>query len=598
MMRLPATVRLLLLLSSMLMGTAVAANYVDPLAPLETSSPSATFQSFLDEAREIENDYSSYLAHKTAAKAAALTHRADRLRRLMDLESFPPATKDKIGGAAIGFLIDILARLPAVPAGEIPGSAGRDWEKLPGKWSVPGSEISIVRVDQGPHAGEYLFSAETIRQLPKFHALIIGQPPLRPVAYENWHRTQVGLTGPIFPDHLLRALPASAHRTVLDTPLWKVVVTLLFGLGAVAISALWGLLVRRITRDARPVERLCGQLTPPLLLAALIYSADAFIKTEVNNSGAFATGEEIAAAILIYAAFARAAWVGCFLVVEAIIAAPHIPEDSYDAHLLRLAARLAAVVAAGGILLYGANQIGVPALGLLASVGIGGVAIALASQSTIENLFGGLSIFADRPFRVGDFIRYGGSGGSVEAIGPRSSRIRGLDGTLTTVPNGDLAKMHITNLSMRDKSLFQHVLGLRYETSPEQFEWLLTELRRVLAAHEMVENSSVSPRVALTGFGSSSINLEVRAHVLTSDSTAFLNIQGQLLLDVMRAVEKAGTGFAFPSHTAYLARDTGMDEIAKSRIEEEIRARRPAPDAPRDTGSDPCAPPRQGRSAV
>ena len=93
------------------------------------------------------------------------------------------------------------------------------------------------------------------------------------------------------------------------------------------------------------------------------------------------------------------------------------------------------------------------------------VALALAAQSTVENLFGGVSLFADRPFRIGDYIQYGASSGTVEAIGPRSARIRGLDGTLATVPNSDLAKMHIVNFSLRNKCLFRHVLGLRYETS-------------------------------------------------------------------------------------------------------------------------------------
>ena len=205
----------------------------------------------------------------------------------------------------------------------------------------------------------------------------------------------------------------------------------------------------------------------------MIYVSTWFIRTQVNVSGDFGIGESIAATIGLYVAAAWAAWIACFFVVEAIIASPCIPNNSYDAHLLRLTARLAAVLAAGAVLVYGANDIGIPALGLLAGLGVGGVALALASQSTVENLFGGVSIFADRPFRVGDFIRFGDESGTVEAVGPRSSRVRGLDGTLTTVPNGDLAKMHVTNFSMRNKCLFLHTVGLRYETSPDQFEWLL-----------------------------------------------------------------------------------------------------------------------------
>ncbi|MEQ8699660.1 MAG: mechanosensitive ion channel family protein, partial [Bauldia litoralis] len=146
-----------------------------------------------------------------------------------------------------------------------------------------------------------------------------------------------------------------------------------------------------------------------------------------------------------------------------------------------------------------------------------------------------------------------------------------------TVPNGDLAKMHIINYTRRDKCLFLHTLGLRYETSPEQFEWVMDALRQRLRDHPMVEHAHGMPRVALTSFGDSAINIELRAYILTADYSEFLAIQGKLILDIMRIVETAGTGFAFPSQTAYLARDTGIDEATKGRIEEEIRQRHGAP---------------------
>ena len=293
-----------------------------------------------------------------------------------------------------------------------------------------------------------------------------------------------------------------------------------------------------------------------------------------QSFGDFATARSFFAAVVLYVAAAWAAWKACFFLVEAIIASPTIPDGSYDAHLLRLAARILAFLAAGTVVVYGASDIGIPALGLIAGLGVGGFALAFASQSTVENLFGGISIFADRPFRVGDFIHYGASGGTVEYVGLRSSRIRALDGTLVTVPNGDLAKMHITTLSRRNKCLFMHTLGLRYETSPTQFEWLLGELRQLMAAHPTIEKSPGYPRVVLSGFGNSSIDVEIRAYVLTSDFALFLQIQKNLILDIIRLVGAAGTGFAFPSQTTYLARDNGIDEPARARIEEEMLTRR------------------------
>ena len=185
-----------------------------------------------------------------------------------------------------------------------------------------------------------------------------------------------------------------------------------------------------------------------------------------------------------------------------------------------------------------------------------------------------MSLFVDRPFRIGDFIQYGPNAGIVEGIGPRSSRLRGLDGTLTTVPNGDLAKLHIVNYSVRNKCLFLQVIGLRYETTRLQLEWLLETMRRRLASHPLVEEGGGMPRVRLTGFGASSIDIEVRAHVLTRDFSAFLETQEELLLGLQDVIEEAGTGFAFPSQTLYLGRDAGLDDSARDRAEKAALANR------------------------
>src|SRR5690348_15839060 len=136
----------LLVLSVVLAALPAIADTTNPLQPIDTSSPSSTFQSFMSEAGKIESEYTDYLANKTAAKAAALVFSVNRMRRLFDLSPLAPAIREKAGGAAFGYLVDILARLPEVPAAGIPGAPGRDWGKLPAKWSIPGSEIQIARV--------------------------------------------------------------------------------------------------------------------------------------------------------------------------------------------------------------------------------------------------------------------------------------------------------------------------------------------------------------------------------------------------------------------------------------------------------------------
>jgi small-conductance mechanosensitive channel len=137
-------------------------------------------------------------------------------------------------------------------------------------------------------------------------------------------------------------------------------------------------------------------------------------------------------------------------------------------------------------LALGAQRLGVPIYGIVAGLGVGGLAIAMAAQPTVENLIGGLSLFADKPIRVGDVCRYGSDEGTIEAIGIRSTRIRGSDRALTTMPNTALSKMPLVSLSQRDQMLIQSVIHLRYETSSEQLCHLLIKIREALLGHPKI----------------------------------------------------------------------------------------------------------------
>ena len=120
-----------------------------------------------------------------------------------------------------------------------------------------------------------------------------------------------------------------------------------------------------------------------------------------------------------------------------------------------------------------------------------------------------MTLYADKPFEVGEFVGFGTDNGTVEDIGPRSTRIRKMNGTLLTVPNSDIVQARISNFTKRDNALFLHVIGLRYETTLEQIEWLLGHLRAGLREHPKVEVDEDMPRVRLAAFGASSIDIEV-----------------------------------------------------------------------------------------
>jgi MscS family membrane protein len=181
---------------------------------------------------------------------------------------------------------------------------------------------------------------------------------------------------------------------------------------------------------------------------------------------------------------------------------------------------------------------------ILAGLGVGGLAVALAAQKTIENLFGGISVIGDRPVLVGDFCRFGNRVGTVTHIGLRSTRIRTLDRTVVSVPNGQFSAMELENFSERDKMWFHQVLSLRRDTTAEQMRRVLSSVREVLKQNPKVEIGSLPVR--FVGIGQYSLDIEIFAYVLTPDFDEFLGLQQELLLELMRAVERAGTGLAVP----------------------------------------------------
>jgi MscS family membrane protein len=219
----------------------------------------------------------------------------------------------------------------------------------------------------------------------------------------------------------------------------------------------------------------------------------------------------------------------------------------------------------------------------LAGLGIGGIAVAFAAQKTLENLFGGVSLLGDEVIRIGDVCRFGDRVGTVEDISLRSTRIRTPDRTELSIPNGSLATLNVENLSRRDKILFNTKLGLRYETSPDQMRYVLAQVRRLLYEHPKVETEGARNR--FIAFDQSSLTLEIFSYILTRDFDQFLAIREDILLRIMDIVDAAGTGFAFPSQTVYLGRDTGVDKEKAERVARQVQKWResnqlPFPDFP------------------
>jgi MscS family membrane protein len=230
--------------------------------------------------------------------------------------------------------------------------------------------------------------------------------------------------------------------------------------------------------------------------------------------------------------------------------APWTKVNAGLAGLLPLGRKIGKVVLLALGLVAVLNELGFQVASLLAGLGIGGIALALAAQKTVENLFGSVAIGVDQPFRVGDFVRIEDVTGTVETIGMRSTRVRTLDRTLVTFPNGKLADTRAESFAVRDRLRLLANLGLDYATTAAQMRTVLREVEAALRAHPKIWPDAVVVR--FNDLKESTLNVEVVAWFQTTDWNEFTAIRQELFLRFMEIVEQAGTTFAFPTRTVHL----------------------------------------------
>ncbi len=200
--------------------------------------------------------------------------------------------------------------------------------------------------------------------------------------------------------------------------------------------------------------------------------------------------------------------------------------------------------------IYIIQTLGYSISGVVAGLGIGGIAVAMASKDALANLFGSIMIISDRPFKVGDWIKVGDDEGIVEQIGFRSTRIRTFPKTQVTVPNAVIANSSINNFSRMPKRRVKMSVGVTYETTADQMEKLVENIRDLLKNHADVDSDFIM--VNFTDFGTSSLDILVYYFTGTTEWARHLQVRQAVNLAIMRLIEESGLSIAFPSRTVYL----------------------------------------------
>ncbi len=207
------------------------------------------------------------------------------------------------------------------------------------------------------------------------------------------------------------------------------------------------------------------------------------------------------------------------------------------------------------LLLVALDNLGINVSALVTSLGIGGIAIALAVQNVLGDLFASLSIVLDQPFVVGDFIVTGEHMGTVEHIGLKTTRVRSLSGEQLVFANSDLLKSRIHNYKRMDERRILFGIGVIYETPPDKLAGISAMLEEIVSAQPDVRFD----RAHFKGFGDSSLDFEIVYYVLSPDYNKYMDVQQAINLEIFRRFTDAGLSFAYPTRTVYLQKTSGEE---------------------------------------
>ena len=582
------------ILLALLLGVSHAANAADvnPLQPADTSSPRATLQGFIETVDDIYlgmtdvlDDYSRsdrlYLSPAERKKQLAALRNAPKAGRFLDMSRIPPVLMGTVAAERVLQLKEVLDRIELPPLQDIPDHEAIAHASLK-RWRLPGTEIDFVLIETGPRAGEFLVSAETVDRLPEFYQRVKSLPykpgPAKQLngvyrtlssghaatIYEAFLSSPIGLSY-IIPPRWMLNLPNLVTGRVAGVAAWQ-----WLGLGVgLLLSALvifggYRLANRLTDRSEDQSGSRWDALPVPL---AIIFLAGFLIPLVCALLRIGETPRIVIAVVQTSALYLMAAWlciIGSIIIGDVIASSEHLKRRSLDIQLIRLGTRLVGVAAAIALLMQGAAELGFPAYSVLAGLGVGGLAVALAARDSIANLLGSLLIMLEKPFRVGHYIRLSGTEGTVEDVGFRSTRIRTLDNSLISIPNNAVVNTTVENLSLRTMRRQRFFVQLTYDTPRERLEEMVAGIGQLIADHPLTNKSDF--RVSFNNFGESSLDILVMFYFNVDDYGTELREREVILLQIIDLAKDVGVEFAFPTRTLRVETSEPAPRTAKADI--------------------------------
>jgi MscS family membrane protein len=509
--------------------SAGASDGASPLAPLDMSSPRATLHGFMATVDRIAANFREPDRGRAVREENARL--LDRILRCLDLSAVPPSLAGSQGREAAVHLKEVLDRIELPPPDSIPDAAAVKADSID-RWRLPGTEIVLVRIPTTARAGDFVFSAETVSRTAEFFARVRGLPYRADAGSPGLFDAYVQLGGWMIPEWCIRALPSWAHFQIGRETVWQWLATCLVVAGAaLATFAAWR--QRRRARDTDRFEALERLLLPATLVAAGA-ALDYLLSFQIRLTGDRIVVAKIATHLLTLVGVVMGVLDTVSWCTETFLVWRRLGGDSIEGQLVRLASSVGRFLLVSWILIATADSFGVPVTPLVAGLGAGGLAIALASQYTVENLIAGLVIFADKPVRIGDECQYGSIRGRVERIGLRSTRIRGSDHALVSIPNAEFAKSQLVNYSNRTRIPLGIRLTLPGDQGPGAVRRRLDGLRELVASHPQLDHAASAARLGDPDAGG--VPVQIDAIFLGSDERAAAACREALLLRALAIV--------------------------------------------------------------
>ncbi len=536
-----------------------AATKKKPSLTADTSSPRGTLTLFIDSCNELNEEIGNdqYLDRSSPQFQQLGT----RIISCLDSSQLPQAAREYFDAEAAVSLKEILDRTQLPNAEEIPGIESVetvDGAESLTRWQVPRTQIVISKIIEGPRRGEFLFSADTVSRAPEMYRKMASEPYRkdgRPVSegFYDWWLSRPG--NPTVASWIDR-LPDWFQNRCFGMAIWQWV-------GLLIMTPLGMALMLFAFRFARGQGEPIQSRKLAWHWLGLIFPIIAILIPPGFKYVAFDFLSLRGTAIYIVSFFANVVFLLALMVLivrvssriaESLVALPRIAPEGLDANLIRIFCRVLGIVAAVIVLLEGGRYLGFPITTLIASAGIGGLAIALSAQGLIKGLFGTVTILLDKPFRVGDRIIVKGHEGFVEEIGLRSTKIRAFDKRLIAIPNDLIAEAEIQNVGNLDFIRKETNLRIPLDTPREQVEKAVACIRAVLDNTEgMAEQRP--PRVNFTEFNADSFNIRVTFCYETRKMSEFRNVSEKINLEIMRAFEEHGIQFSLPFRHSFWKTD-------------------------------------------